>query len=452
MPREDLDPANRMLSDALGVSFRILKLIMLVLVVLYFMSGWFSVGQSERGLIVRFGRILGVNKGNTDAAVLTPNWYWSWPYPFDRFETVNTQQRSIDIDFMFQMTSEEEVKGISGYKYDSLTPEQDNYLITGDVNILHASVQVRYKITDAVAYLTNVKPMFSPKADVREREASFHYPEYVLLEDIVRNAVIETAAARDALAIRGDAQDEFLDEVSLCATRKIDALTAAGCPIGITIDPDGGIIAPKAHAVEAILPPRQVQEVFDLVTVTGSQKEALITNAKAQSQDLLLRTAGPQNDIVAEAIDKEYELMLALTIAQNTGDTAAIAAARTALAAQRAETESLLKTMSGEVKRIISQAESVKDGIINDAKGDFDQFMAVLPEYEQNPLIFRTRRLSDMYANAMRDSDIAKLFVPPGAKEYRLQIKTEKAQAREESQQQKDDAFSTRPKPRKSGI
>ncbi len=350
---------------------------------------------------------------------------------------------------MFQMTTEEEVKGVSGYKYDSLTPEQDDYLITGDVNILHANVQVRYSISDVVAYLSNVKPMPSREADFRDRGSPLHYPEYTLLVNIVRNAVIETAAARDALAIRGDLQDEFLEEVSRCATDKIDELAAAGCPIGITIDPDGGIIAPKAHAIEAILPPRQVQEVFDRVTVTGSQKEAAITNARAGAEDLLLRTAGPGNHIVAEAIDKEYELMLALTVAQNEGDAAAIEDARTALAEQRAEAETILKTMTGEVKRIISEAESVKADIINDAKGDYDQFMAVLPEYEQNPLIFRTRRLSDMYANALRDSGIAKLFVPPDALQYRLQIKTEKPQVTQGDEKEKeDDPFSTRPQPR----
>lgn len=40
---DELDPANQSLAEALRKSFRVLKLIMLVLVVLYFLSGWFSV-------------------------------------------------------------------------------------------------------------------------------------------------------------------------------------------------------------------------------------------------------------------------------------------------------------------------------------------------------------------------------------------------------------------------
>ena len=146
--------------------------------------------------------------------------------------------------------------------------------------------------------------------------------------------------------------------------------------------------------------------------------------------------------------------MLALAGAQKQGDTDAVAETRATLATQRAETERLLRSMSGEVKRVISEAESVKDAIINDAKGDYDQFMAVLPEYEHNPLIFRTRRLSDMYANALRDSDIAKLFVPPDALQYRLQIKTEKAQPPATDESKNNDAFSVtnKPRPRRPGI
>jgi len=40
---DTLDPAKPVLAEALRKSFRILKFLMLVLVVLYFLSGWFSV-------------------------------------------------------------------------------------------------------------------------------------------------------------------------------------------------------------------------------------------------------------------------------------------------------------------------------------------------------------------------------------------------------------------------
>jgi len=66
-----LDPANQSLADALRMSFRILKLLMLVLVVLYFLSGWFSVKPGENGVILRFGRVLGAGRGEK---TVRPSW------------------------------------------------------------------------------------------------------------------------------------------------------------------------------------------------------------------------------------------------------------------------------------------------------------------------------------------------------------------------------------------
>ena len=99
---DQLDPANQSLAEALRKSFRILKLLMLVLVVLYFLSGWFRVEPSDHGVILRFGWIVGAGSGEkTASAVLDPGWYWSWPYPFERWETVSSNEREIPIEFLF---------------------------------------------------------------------------------------------------------------------------------------------------------------------------------------------------------------------------------------------------------------------------------------------------------------------------------------------------------------
>jgi len=77
------------------------------------------------------------------------------------------------------------------------------------VNILHVSVLVRYRVYDAVAYLTNVSPMPDPEATIRSPTFK-RYPEYTAMTSLVRDAVIETAACQEALHIRGAGQKEFL--------------------------------------------------------------------------------------------------------------------------------------------------------------------------------------------------------------------------------------------------
>src|ERR1043166_6368814 len=269
---DEFDPANQSLAEALRKSFRVLKLIMLVLVGLYFLSGWFSVKPSDRGVVLRYGRIVGAGPNNTAGeAVLGPGWHWSWPYPIERWETVSTAEREIPIRFMFQLSDEEQTGGIQGYKFSLLSPLRDDYLITGNVNILHAALVVKYKVTDPVAYLTHVAPMPSPTASVRSKPYEL-YPEYTVLTSLIRSSVIETAATRTDLDIRGAKQDEFFQAVAARCISKLKSLDEAGFGLGISIDPLSGVIAPKTGGIEGIMPPRQTQQAFEDVDKALSSK------------------------------------------------------------------------------------------------------------------------------------------------------------------------------------
>ena len=445
---DQLDPANQSLAEALRKSFRILKLLMLVLVVLYFLSGWFRVAPSDWGVILRFGRILGAGPGEKAvSAALKPGWYWSWPYPFERWETVSSNEREIPIEFLFQLSDEERTGGIRGYKYNNLSPARDDYLITGDVNILHASVSVKYKITDPVAYLTDITPMPDPEAGPKSPDYK-RFPEYTVMTNLVRNAVIETAAQKEALQVRGSGQKEFLENVALAVNRKLKALQGAGMSLGITVDPANGIVSPQRSNVEAIMPPRQVQEMFDRTFAAQSEKAGVLTKVSSEAQALLLQTAGTSHEAVAEAVQKEYDLMqkLRATEAKESDAPATaspaqarpeVAALRQELDAQRKVTQELLGQCSGDVQTVLNNARIKRDEIIKEAAGDYARFTEVRPKYQENPEIFVSRMLEEVYARALENKDVAKVFVPPNAKEWWLEIPRLGSQAAVESEKQK---------------
>jgi len=421
---EELDPANQSLAEALRKSFKVLKLLMLVLLVLYFLSGLFSVEQGEVGLVLRFGRIVGTGEGDVARrAIKSPGWHWAWPYPFDQSVAISTQERQIPVDFMFQLSEAEKTSGIKGYRYDNLSPLRDDYLITGDVNVIHASLVVKYYITDAIAYVTNVYEMPDPQAN--ELSAEYRrYPEYTILTNLARNAVVETAARHEALKIRGEDQDAFLKAVALNLGGKLKALDNAGTSLGISIDINTGIISPKKEGVEAIMVPRPTQKAFDDVHTAQQRKSVVITKAQSDKQKLLLETAGPKYERLAEEIEKESDVMRALSAVESAGDhEAEIQALRRALEQQRRTTETLLTTVAtGDVRRTLREAESAKDKIIKEAAGDYERFIAVRPEYLRNPAIFISRLLDETYAKALDSEEVAKLYVPPGHKEVRLHI------------------------------
>jgi len=431
---EALDPANQSLAEALRKSFGVLKLLMLVLVVLYFLSGFFSVKPNEVGLKLRYGRIVGTAAGEqTSAAILPPGWHWSWPYPVERWMTVSVKnEREIPVEFMLLLTDAEKASGFTGYKYDSLSPQRDDYLITGDVNILHASVLVKYKIKsddpndNVVHYVRNVYPTPDPQAGLRSEEYK-RYPEYTLMTNLVRDAVIETAARGEALTIRGEKQNEFLEAVSNRVNEKLREYRDAGMPLGMAVDPVTGVIAPKANQVEAILPPRQTQEVFDQAIGAQAGKAVAITKANSEAQALLVNTAGPEYEKLAQAIDAEYAAMRALSVAEArdgaTADGGEVQRRQAEYEARRTEVEKLLTTAaSGRVRQVLREAETARDAIIKEAAGDHERFTAVLREYLRNPGIFMSRMLNETYARALDNQQVAKVFVPQDCRQWRIKV------------------------------
>ena len=65
------DPAQESLSQALRAGFNVLRVLMIVLLVAYIMSGWFEVGTGQQGLIVGWGK-LRLNEGGESANKGTP--------------------------------------------------------------------------------------------------------------------------------------------------------------------------------------------------------------------------------------------------------------------------------------------------------------------------------------------------------------------------------------------
>ena len=55
---EQVDYASKYLSDALGTSFKILKVIMFIGIMVWVLSGLATVKEGNEGLLLRFGRIV----------------------------------------------------------------------------------------------------------------------------------------------------------------------------------------------------------------------------------------------------------------------------------------------------------------------------------------------------------------------------------------------------------
>lgn len=414
---DHFDAATSELAGALRRSFGVLKLVMFVLVVLYLLSGWFSVERGERAVVYRFGDIVG---RGTPGAVKDEGWHWSWPFPIDSHVKVSTAQRTLPISFMLDVTDREKASGKIGAKYGPLSPERDDYLVTGDENIIHASFEIRYEIDEnaIVDYLQNVYDMPAPKGEGAATRKDYEQrPEYTILTNIARNAVIETGVEWEAMDVLTGRQESFLRSIESKLKKRLDELAEAGSPLGIRLSDSGGVIAMKQLELEAIMPPRQVKDAFDRVFTAEQRKSQQIALARSRGEARLLQVCGNNFPEIAGAIDREFDMILDQTATDGAGKARA-----EGLDAQQKVVEDLLDASAGQARSIILQARSAKDEIIKDARGDYDRVLAVLPEYLKNPSVFISRRTADMLAMALSFRDVTKIAVPPDAKEIRLTI------------------------------
>ena len=152
-PDTPIDAGSQALSEALKSSFAVVKVVMVLLVIVFLASGFFTVEQQERAIILHFGRAV----GEGEKALLGPGLHWSWPYPIDEHVKVSIaglQQVRSSVGW-YAVTPEQELAGTEPFAGASLNPTVDGYALTADNNIVHSRVTLTYRINDPIPYVFN---------------------------------------------------------------------------------------------------------------------------------------------------------------------------------------------------------------------------------------------------------------------------------------------------------
>jgi membrane protease subunit HflK len=170
---EDIDAAGRSLSDALGTSFVILKVIMAVLILAFLASGFKTVGSDEQALVLRFGKIRGAGENRVLKPRTRP--YWIFPYPVDMMVKIPVEKK-VDLvvrSFWYYESEDQKLLDPSIKKtrfLPTLDPVKDGYCITrsekqdritsgaggSDYNIVHCKWQLTYQIDDPERFFKNI--------------------------------------------------------------------------------------------------------------------------------------------------------------------------------------------------------------------------------------------------------------------------------------------------------
>ena len=254
-----LDAGSQALSEALRSSFAIIRFVMIVLVVVFFASGFFTVGPAQRAIILRFGKPV----GEGEKALLGPGkLHWSMPYPIDEVVKVNITgiQTVESTTGWYAQTPEEKLSGIESAAMagSPLNPAVDGYALTADNNIIHTRATLTYRINDPIRYVFSFVNASNAVQNALDNALLWASSQFKVDEVLTR----DVAGFQEAVRRR---------TVELVEKQELGAVV-------------------EQCAVQSIRP-RQLKEAFDRVT-DAEQKRGKVLNEARNYENQVTNRAG----------------------------------------------------------------------------------------------------------------------------------------------------------------
>ncbi|MBL7214733.1 MAG: hypothetical protein ISS71_03535 [Phycisphaerae bacterium] len=367
---EQLDAAGKSLTGALQISFTILKLIMIVLVVLFVLSGIFQIQPDEQALLLRFGKIQRPD-GNP---VINPGFEMAFPEPIDeiiRIPVKKVQTMEIDSFWYFETPQEKLNPDLKRRVTGPLDPLREGYCLTRndsldglqgtDYNIVHSKWSITYKIGSPVRFFENVYMREQdPGEDFLDAAADTVEP---LLESLASNAIV-TTMVHYTIDEAIKSETGIAENVKVRLQRQLDEIQS-------------GIQISDVRA-DRIIWPRQVDDAFQASNRARQESEQTRVNASSYKETLLTDTGGPGAEVILEQLKQD-----GLT---------------------QDEQEALVANLSGQVQSKIAAARAYRTTVVSDAKANADYLRELLPGYQEHPqLILQEiyqRAIGEVLANA----------------------------------------------------
>jgi membrane protease subunit HflK len=406
---DELGAAGRSLSEALSISFVILKVIMAVLILAFLASGFKTVGSDEQALVLRFGKIRGVGEDRILKPRTTP--YWIIPYPVETMVKIPVEKKvDLDIRSFWYYQSKEEMLADPSIKkrrvLPQLDPIRDGYLISrsekldeavsalsgSDYNIVHAKWRLTYQIDDPERFFKNMY--------VRDVKPGDIYLEVVkesltpLLQSIFEDAIVTTTVNYTIDDIMYEKVARLTEDIKVLVQEKLNAI-------------ESGIKVVQIQLTEKTWP-LQVDEEFQALVTASQDRQTAINAARAYAESTLNEAAGPMaEELFAAVMDGTID---------------------------EQGREFLWSQLAGTAQEKISEAMSYRTKVVASARSNAQYLQDLLPEYRKYPKLVIQRIYQDAI-ESIYNNVREKFFVPTGA-EWRILINRDPSLKRQENQQQ----------------
>ncbi|MFA5984181.1 MAG: FtsH protease activity modulator HflK [Methylococcaceae bacterium] len=262
----DLDEAIRSLQEKLsgffgggkpggngvptGFSLRSLGFLVIAVLIFWAGSGFYIVDEGNQGVVTRFGKYISTTEAGLN---------WHFPTPVERVNIVNVkQQRYIEVGYR---------SGGGDQSFGSVPKEA--LMLTQDENIIDVRLAVQYQVKDAKAFIFNImNPVLTLKQVTESAERGVvgsNKMDFVLTEG------------------RSDVVAQIKKEIQ-------EVMDAYNSGIQIT-----------SVNLQDAQPPEQVQSSFEDAIKAREDKQRLINEAEAYSNDVVPKARGAAARTIEEA-------------------------------------------------------------------------------------------------------------------------------------------------------
>ena len=240
--------------------------IILILFLIWILSGIFVVAPDEQGMVRSFGKL---------TRTLEPGLHYHLPFPIETVSKpkVTEIQR---FEFGFRTVN-------SGPPPQFKPMDDEALMLTGDENILDVWFIVQFRIKDATSYLFNVADPSKTMRDAAE----------AAMRAVMGENKIETAMTTGRVNIQNDAQKAL--------QQTLDSYVSGMQVIAVQL--------------QAVQPPEPVRSAFREVISAREEKNKFINEAESYASDILPRAKG-----LAVQIELEAEAYKEQKIKQAQGD------------------------------------------------------------------------------------------------------------------------------------
>lgn len=317
----DLDEAIRSLQEKLGgifgggtgggsgggSSLKSFGFLLAGALVLWGLSGFYIVDEGTRGVVTRFGAY-------TDTTQAGLNWHI--PVPIEQVQIINVeQQRFIEVGYR------------SGGRQGMGSVPREALMLTKDENIVDVRLAVQYQVKDAKDYAFNV---LNPAATLKQ-----------VTESVERGVV----GNNNMDFVLTEGRSEVVSEIKQEIQTVMDSYKA-------------GVLITSVNLQDA-QPPEQVQGAFEDAIKAREDKQRLINEAEAYS-----------NDVVPKA--------------------------------------------RGAASRLTQEAEAYKERLIAQASGEASRFSQLLKEYKKAPKVTRERIYLETIQEVLANTETVMVDVKGG--------------------------------------